>query len=62
VLIEDAGDGHFTSPSTWVLLARDAAILDIPAIRERAAERPQGSPSVRLWTDDYSNLFQLLKR
>ncbi len=61
-LIVDAGDGHYTSASTWVLLARDASILSMPAIAERARDMTGYMPSIRLWTDDYSNLFQLLKK
>jgi len=53
------GDDAF--PSVWMLLARDPALLDIPAIRERAVSLDDYSTSLRLWTDDYSNLFQILK-
>ncbi len=45
--------------SDWVLLTRDDKMLDQPEISARL--RP-GDPArhVRPWTDDYSNLFQLL--
>jgi SAM-dependent methyltransferase len=47
--------------SDWVLLTRNESFLGDPAIRE-AAEEVQGKyKPVRLWTDDYSNLFQILK-
>ncbi len=61
-LIVDPGDGHYTSASTWVLLARDPALLSIPAISDRAKDMTGYKPSIRMWTDDYSNLFQILKR
>ena len=48
-------------PSEWVLLARNDAILGISQIRERATGYVGYSTSIRLWTDDYSNLFQILK-
>jgi hypothetical protein len=51
-------DGY---PSQWVLLARDPALLQIPAIQEYAISFDTYSTSIRLWTDDYSNLFQILK-
>jgi hypothetical protein len=46
--------------SRWVLLSRNRTILEQPLLRENAM---YGSPSVRkeLWTDDYSNLLQLIK-
>lgn len=45
--------------STWVLLAREAAILQTPAIAQVAAKtKPRPAP---LWRDDYSNLFQALQ-
>lgn len=49
-----------TSASLWVLLTREAAFLDQPAIAAQA-QSWDGVPSVRLWTDDYSNLVQMLK-
>lgn len=48
-------------PSQWVVLARDPASLQIPALQARVAAFDGSSVSLRLWTDDYSNLFQILK-
>ncbi|MBI5296610.1 MAG: fused MFS/spermidine synthase [Chloroflexi bacterium] len=48
-------------PSQWVILARDPASLQIPALQARAVTFDGSSVSLRLWTDDYSNLFQILK-
>ena len=46
--------------SFWILLARDQVLLNDPAIA--AVKRDlQGRPDIRLWTDDYSNIFQTLK-
>jgi spermidine synthase len=53
------GDDGF--PSEWVLLTRDPSFFDIPAIRSKAITLEKYSTSMRLWTDDYSNLFQILK-
>ena len=61
VVIEDPGDSTFTSASTWVLLARDPAVLAVPAILSQAKSMAGYSTSLRLWTDEYSNLFQILK-
>jgi hypothetical protein len=61
-VIDDPGDGIYTSPSTWVLLSRDPAALSAPAIAARARPMEGYTTSLRLWTDEYSNLFQILKR
>jgi len=42
--------------STWVLLSRNERII------ERMSSTELDSRPVRLWTDDYSNLFYVLKR
>ena len=54
-----AGGNGF--PSEWVLLARDPALLDIPAIKSHATDFEFYTADIVPWTDDYSNLFQILK-
>jgi hypothetical protein len=44
-----------------VLVSRDAAVLERPAIVERSPVAPEEKPDWRTWTDDYSNLIQILK-
>jgi hypothetical protein len=61
VLINDSGNGTTIFPSIWMLLARDPAILQAPAINARATPMLNYTPHIRLWTDDFSNLFQILK-
>ena len=48
-------------PSEWVLLTRDPALLELPAIASRSQAYAEYHSSIRLWTDDYSNLFQILR-
>jgi hypothetical protein len=60
IRIESDGDGKLALGSQWVLLARDPVLLAAPAIASQAAP-PGPAPRIRLWTDDYSNLFQVLK-
>ena len=57
---DDAEEG-LASRSDWVLIARDAARLDRAPIAE-ASEPAESRPDWRLWTDDFNNLFQVLKR
>jgi hypothetical protein len=59
--VEYEGDSNGGYASHWVLLAPDPALLEIPAIRERSVDLRGSSTDIRLWTDDYSNLFQILK-
>jgi hypothetical protein len=48
------------SESEWVLVAARDAFDRRPALRRLALPAPL-DPSVRAWTDDYSNLFRILK-
>lgn len=48
-------------PSEWLLLTANQEILNIPQIRERALGYEGYSTSIKIWTDDYSNLFQILR-
>jgi len=50
-----------SSPSEWIVLARDETLFATPAIREKADPLEGYTTKIRLWTDDYSNLFQVLK-
>ena len=61
VLIEAPSDGERSYGSRWMLLSRNRDFLDLPAIAGRSTPRPPSIKHVRLWTDDYSNLFRLLK-
>ena len=47
------------STSTWVLVTADREFLECPAIQDAAAE--PGPIVSRLWTDDFSDLFNILK-
>jgi hypothetical protein len=61
VLVNDPGDGVITYQSSWVLLARDASLLANPSIGSHAESMDGYVSQVRLWSDDYNNLFQILK-
>ena len=61
VRINYPGDSNGGYASNWILLSRDPALLEIPAIQDRAVDLNGYSTNLKLWTDDYSNLFQILK-
>jgi SAM-dependent methyltransferase/MFS family permease len=57
----DDEDESLRSRSDWVLVSRDRAALEGPAIVEGGATEAEDRPEWRTWTDDYSNLIQILK-
>jgi MFS family permease/SAM-dependent methyltransferase len=64
VLVSDDPDeeaDHRRSRTDWVLVSRDPAALERPAITERSPVQIEEKPGWRTWTDDYSNLIQILK-
>ena len=60
-LIEHRGDGVQSYDSVWMLLTRERDFLELPPIAARSAQRPSIPTSLPIWTDDYSNLLQVLK-
>ncbi|MFZ2518438.1 MAG: hypothetical protein WA089_07030, partial [Anaerolineae bacterium] len=60
-LIEHPGDRLQSYDSLWMLLSREPAFLQLPAIASRSTPRPASQAAARLWTDDYSNLLQIIR-
>ncbi len=52
-------DGPEKASSDWILLARDRSVLDRAPIREGARAMPASAPG-RPWSDDYSNIAQVM--
>jgi SAM-dependent methyltransferase len=63
VLVDDNPDEDdaMRSTSDWVLVSRDAAALGHKEIAAAGAVPAEDRPDWRTWTDDYSNLVQILK-
>jgi hypothetical protein len=62
LLVDDDGeDEDYLSSSDWVLVSGDAAVFTQSFFKAHGIETAQLRPSLRPWTDDYSNLFQILK-
>jgi hypothetical protein len=57
-----SGDGKIAGQSSWVLLCRDKELLESFSTPRQTPSLQTTLPTVRLWTDDYSNLLQVLKR
>ena len=52
--------GPISQPSDWILAARSDEVLGQPEVASQL-QSLDSQPKVRLWTDDYSNLFQILR-
>ncbi len=59
VVDSDGNDEEYWG-STWVLVTRNEAFLAIPAIR-KATGPAHDTTHTDVWTDDYSNIYQILK-
>lgn len=47
--------------SEWIVLTQNEAFLQNPQVLAVGIPQPATLPTLRLWTDDYSNIFQLLR-
>ena len=45
----------------WMLLTTNEEFLNTDLVTEAAWRKPRSDKRIRMWTDDYSNLFQVLK-
>jgi SAM-dependent methyltransferase len=62
VVSDDGKEGDDDHTKTdWVLISRDPAVLEAKEIKATSPAPPQEHPGWRTWTDDYSNLVQILK-
>lgn len=57
---DDASEAPYLSSSTWVLLTSDSSIFDEPAFANADMHHAKTPPKFRPWTDDYSNIVQIL--
>jgi SAM-dependent methyltransferase len=60
VVVADDGDLVHGASTDWVLLQRDGSLFDTKPF-EGATEDIEVPSNLRPWTDDFSNLFQVLK-
>ena len=63
VLVSDEGkeDDDDHTRTDWVLISRDPAALKAKGIEDVGPSEIDDRPDWRTWTDDYSNLVQILK-
>ena len=61
ILIESDEDGYVGEASSdWLLMTNNHGFLNQAVIHETAQEVQGTYTPVRLWTDQYSNLFQIM--
>jgi hypothetical protein len=61
VVDDDGEEFSYLSSSTWVLVTADMSWFDSPSFRQADMTPGTASAKFRAWTDDYSNIFQILK-
>jgi hypothetical protein len=62
IVITDEGDEeNYYSASTWVLVSRRERIFEDGNFQDASVDRLRANPKIRAWTDDYSNILQILK-
>lgn len=60
VYVQDTPKNALGFPSRWVILSDGEEFFNDPLVRE-ASRALEGDSRIRLWTDDYSNLFQAVR-
>lgn len=60
--LHTSGDSDVSTPSDWVLLSKNATLIDSLLTPAEAANSRAVSSQNAPWTDDYSNLLGVLKR
>lgn len=58
---DDGEDEDYLMESDWVLIASDRTLFSDPLFRAPGIRPAKLHPGLRPWTDDYSNLVQILK-
>jgi hypothetical protein len=58
---DDGEDEDYYTASTWVLMSRSRNLFDHPNFKYPTVEPLQAKHGFRPWTDDYSNIIQILK-
>jgi spermidine synthase len=60
ILVHDAAEDSDLRATDWVLVAKNPAVLQTPAL-QRATKAAAPVAGVSTWTDDFNNLFEVLK-
>ncbi|HEY6340940.1 MAG TPA: fused MFS/spermidine synthase [Bryobacteraceae bacterium] len=58
---DDGEAANYFSSSTWVLVTQDTTWFQEPQFANADIAKTQEQPNFRAWTDDYSNIVQILR-
>ncbi len=58
---DDGSEAPYLSASTWVLVTSDSMVFNDDAFKDADIVPAKAKKDFRAWTDDYSNVFQILK-
>jgi spermidine synthase len=61
VVVSDEPEADYLSSSTWVLLSANGDWFKSEPFKDADITSAKAQPSFRMWTDDYSNIFQILR-
>lgn len=61
VTISDGEHDTWVYPTTWILVTKNGAFLEQPAIKD-FADAPDEASRKPLWTDDYASVFAVLRK
>lgn len=63
VVVVEAEDeeGVADSGSEWLLVTRNRDFLQLPSVASASSPVTPPGPEIRVWTDQYSNLFQIMR-
>jgi SAM-dependent methyltransferase len=63
IIVDDAGEEEdYYSPSAWILLTRVPSLFEQANFQDKfAVSKLKRKPGFRGWTDDYSNIIQILQ-
>ena len=62
VVVYDEGDSEsYYVSNTWVLLSKSPAVFTHPNFQDGSTAPLQSTKGTRAWTDDYSNIVQILR-
>ncbi len=61
VVNDDTSEDSYLSSTTWVLLTDDSLWFESPSFGGADIGPAKAPVRFRAWTDDYSNIFQVLK-
>jgi len=61
VVNDDGYEEDYYMPSTWALVSPQPRVFQGAGFNDQSVDPIRANPKIRAWTDDYSNIIQILK-